>query len=98
MVANDGKLVDLTLIKSIVSADGTQMAKSDIDAFVNNKLGLTQDNTEEKEISEENMRAVKEGMKSVTGDSSGTAYSIFKDFNIEVGGKTGSAETGSSAK
>ena len=25
MVANDGKLVDLTLIKSIVSADGTQM-------------------------------------------------------------------------
>lgn len=97
MVANDGKLVDLTLIKSIVSADGTQMAKSDIDAFVNNKLGLTQDNTEEKEISAENMRAVKEGMKSVTGDSSGTAYSIFKDFNIEVGGKTGSAETGSSA-
>ena len=43
------------------------------------------------------MRAIKEGMRSVTGDSSGTAYSIFKDFNIEVGGKTGSAETGSSA-
>ena len=31
-------------------------------------------------------------MKSVTSDRSGTAYSIFRNFNISVGGKTGSAE------
>ena len=94
MVANDGKKVDLSLIKSIVSADGTQMAKSDIEAFVNNKLGLSPDDIPDKDIKPENIKAVKEGMKSVTGDSTGTAYSIFKDFEIEVGGKTGSAETG----
>ena len=94
MVANDGKKVDLSLIKSIVSADGTQMSKSDIEAFVNKKLGLSPDDTPEKDIKPENIKAVKEGMKSVTGDSTGTAYSIFKDFEIEVGGKTGSAETG----
>ena len=34
-------------------------------------------------------------MRSVTGDRGGTAYSVFKDFKIEVGGKTGSAEAGS---
>ena len=34
-------------------------------------------------------------MKSVTGDAGGTAHTIFKNFNIEVGGKTGSAEAGS---
>ena len=33
-------------------------------------------------------------MKSVTDDAGGTAYSVFRGFNIEVGGKTGSAETG----
>ena len=97
MIANDGKPVELTLIKSVVSADGTQMSKTDIENFVNNKLGITNDDTPEREISEENIEAVKKGMKSVTDDSGGTAYSIFKDFNIEVGGKTGSAETGSSA-
>ena len=32
-------------------------------------------------------------MKSVTSDTGGTAYKYFKDFNIEVGGKTGSAQT-----
>ena len=31
-------------------------------------------------------------MESVTQDSSGTAYVRFKDFNVSVGGKTGSAE------
>ena len=33
-------------------------------------------------------------MKSVTSGESGTASVRFKDFNIEVGGKTGSAEAG----
>ena len=32
-------------------------------------------------------------MRSVTSDESGTAYSVFRNFPIEVGGKTGSAET-----
>lgn len=40
------------------------------------------------------MDAVKAGMKGVTSDDGGTAYSYFKDFNIEVGGKTGSASIG----
>ncbi|MNL67433.1 penicillin-binding protein 2 [compost metagenome] len=34
-------------------------------------------------------------MRSVTNETGGTAYNIFKGFNIEVGGKTGSAEAGS---
>ena len=41
-----------------------------------------------------NLNAVLEGMRGVTTESGGTAYSIFKNFNIEVGGKTGSAQTG----
>ncbi len=33
-------------------------------------------------------------MLSVTDDRGGTAYQTFQDFNIQVGGKTGSAEVG----
>ena len=33
-------------------------------------------------------------MLSVTDDEGGTAYYVFQDFNIRVGGKTGSAEVG----
>ena len=43
---------------------------------------------------EENLKVVLEGMKSVTTETGGTAYSVFKNFDIEVGGKTGSAEAG----
>ena len=32
-------------------------------------------------------------MRGVTTDTGGTAYSTFRGFNIEVGGKTGSAQT-----
>ena len=33
-------------------------------------------------------------MRSVTSETGGTAYSVFRNFNIEIGGKTGSAEAG----
>ena len=46
-------------------------------------------------MKKENIKAVLEGMKGVTSESGGTAYSTFKDFDIEVGGKTGSAQAGS---
>ena len=45
-------------------------------------------------MKKENIKAVLEGMKGVTSESGGTAYSTFRDFNIEVGGKTGSAQAG----
>lgn len=33
-------------------------------------------------------------MKSVTTETGGTAYATFKNFDVEIGGKTGSAEVG----
>ncbi len=42
------------------------------------------------EISDETLRAVKDGMRRVTED--GTAKAVFENFPIAVGGKTGTAE------
>ena len=95
MIANGGNKIDVSIVKTIQNEDGTEVSKEEINNFVNKKLGLS-DNSDEENITlnKEYLNAVKEGMKSVTSGESGTAYVRFKNFNIEVGGKTGSAEAG----
>ena len=94
MVANGGNKINPTLIKRILNADGTESSKAEINQYVKETLGLQDDNSENLTFSATNISAVLEGMRSVT-EEGGTASSIFKNFNIEVGGKTGSAEAGS---
>lgn len=94
MIANRGKKLDVTILKSIVKPDGSEVPKDEYNNYVNERLGLEAEDTEEMIFKEENINAILEGMRGVTSESGGTAYSTFKDFNIEVGGKTGSAQTG----
>ena len=95
MLANGGKNIDVTLIKSIIDSDGNQMSKAQIDEYVNRKLGFeTNESTEQLDISKDNLQAILEGMKGVTSESGGTAYSTFAGFNVEVAGKTGTAQVG----
>lgn len=92
MLANGGKKVDVSIVKTIRNADGSETSREEINQFINKKLGLEQDTTEDLQINQSYLSAILEGMKSVTSDSGGTAYVRFKDFDISVGGKTGSAE------
>lgn len=94
MITNGGHDIDITLIKGITKADGTAVDKTEIQEYINNRLGIKNEKKEELKISEENIKTVMEGMKSVATETGGTAYSVFKGFEIEVGGKTGSAEAG----
>lgn len=94
MIANGGNDIDVSIVKSIKNADGTEVTREEIDKFVEEKLGIKNEEKENINIKQEYIKAVKEGMKSVTSDTSGTAYVRFKNFDIEVGGKTGSAEAG----
>ena len=93
MVANGGKKINPTIIKRILNADGTETLKQGINEYVKNKLGLEDTEVEDITFSESNISAVLEGMRSVT-EENGTASSVFRNFDIEVGGKTGSAEAG----
>lgn len=90
MLANGGNKIDVSIIKTIRKADGTEESRDNIKNFVKQKLGLSDGNTEDLNINKDNLQVVLEGMRSVTEE--GTAASIFKDFEIAVGGKTGSAE------
>ena len=91
MLANGGKNIDVSIVKTIRNADGSEVSKNEINEFVKQKLGLEDDTTGDLNINPENLRVILEGMRSVT-DEQGTASSVFRNFEIEVGGKTGSAE------
>lgn len=98
MVANGGNKIDVSIIKNIQNPDGTEVSKEEINKFVKEKLGISNDEEDENiNLNSEYINAVKEGMRSVTSGEAGTAYVRFKDFNISVGGKTGSAEAGRDA-
>jgi penicillin-binding protein 2 len=94
MIANGGKKIQATIVKDVILSNGTHVSRSEIEEFVKEKLNLQDDTSEDFEISESTTKAVLQGMLSVTDDAGGTAYSTFQDFNIQVGGKTGSAEAG----
>ena len=92
MLANGGKNIDVSIVKDVVKSDGTATSTEEINNYVNQKLGLQDEQQEDLPIDKQNLNAILQGMKSVTSDTTGTAYVRFKDFGIEVGGKTGSAE------
>ena len=95
MLANGGKNIDVTLIKTIIDGSGNEMSRQEIDEYVNKKLNFnSDDNNEDLNISPDNLKAILDGMKGVTSESGGTAYSTFAGFNIEVAGKTGTAQVG----
>ncbi len=92
ILTNGGKVIKPTIIRSITRSDGTNVSGQELNKYLNEKIGLTADTEEQLEIDTKNVQVILEGMKSVT-DVGGTANSVFKNFNIEVGGKTGSAES-----
>ena len=94
ILANGGNDIDVTIIKSIIDEDGNQIPKEELENFVKGRLGIEDEKGTELDFNSKNIQAILEGMRGVTSESGGTAYSYFKDFNIEIGGKTGSAQTG----
>ena len=94
MLTNGGKQIKPTLIKTIINPDGTEVPREEIESFANQKTGYVEESTEDIQIHQEYLDAILEGMRSVTEETGGTAYSRFRDFEIPVGGKTGSTEAG----
>ena len=92
MVANGGHPLKLSIVKYVINSNGSHVSRDELDTYVNEKLNVESVNLEDKNINPEIITAVKEGMKSVAQEEGGTAYSTFSDFQIELGGKTGSAE------
>lgn len=92
-IANGGTVVNPTIIKTILNSDGTEVSKEEIRNYTNETLGI--DTTDDGiQISQESMNIAREGMRMAASEAGGTAYNVFKNFKVEVAGKTGSAEAG----
>lgn len=94
ILVNGGHQIDVSIVKSVINSDGTEVQDDEINSHVNDLLGIEDVQIEEQIFDTENLEAVLEGMKNVTSESGGTAYSTFKNSSITVGGKTGSAQAG----
>ena len=69
MLTNGGKDIDVTVIKNIENADGTQIDKDEITKYVNEKLGLKEEDKKDIDINPETLNSVLEGMRSVTTET-----------------------------
>lgn len=95
-LANGGTIVEPTIIKTILNSDGTEVPREEIEKYTNERLGIeTQDDGIT--INPTSIEVAKEGMRMATSEAGGTAYNVFKNFIVEVAGKTGSAEAGKDA-
>ena len=93
ILTNGQKIIRPTLIKNIINADGTEVTRKELKEYIDKTLNIPEDKEDALVIDPENRAAILEGMRSVTTETGGTANSIFRGFNIEVGGKTGSTES-----
>lgn len=91
IIANGGNYVSPTLIKEVKDVEGNRISKEETRNYTNQLLGVSRNSSSDVNVSEETLNTIKAGMRLVTS-SGGTAYSIFKDFEYSVAGKTGSAQ------
>ena len=94
-LANGGVKNELTILKQVISSDGEVKDREEVLKVVDEKTGKTTVETGDLGISDDVIDTVFEGMRSVTSDRGGTAYSTFSSFPIEVAGKTGTATASS---
>ena len=89
-IANGGTLNRVKLVKNIKGNDNISISNLELNEYIEE---YTKVETLEKElnIEKENIEAVRYGMSLVTSQG-GTSYSIFKNLNVKVAGKTGTAQ------
>ena len=90
-LSNGGKLNRVSLIKEVSNNGGKSISKDELLKYIEDFTGVK---FEEKNLNlkEENIKAITEGMKTVTSEVGGTSYITFKNSEIEVAGKTGTAQ------
>ena len=69
MLANGGKPINITIIKDLISQEKESQEKEEVEKYVSKLLGLENLDTEDLNISKENIDVVLEGMRSVTTET-----------------------------
>lgn len=91
ILASGGKKQEVHVVKDIESVDGKKYTQEEY-KDLKEDISEIKVNTDNIDIKSEYMNAIKAGMKSVTSETGGTSYIVFKGSDLEVAGKTGTAE------
>ena len=94
-LANGGVKNELTILKDVITAEGECVSGEEVDGIIDSKIKKEKQEYGNLGIKKDTLNAVFDGMRSVTGETGGTAYSTFASFPIEVAGKTGTATASS---
>lgn len=90
-LSNGGKLNRVSLIKDVSSNAGNKVSKEELLEYIEEFTGVKFE-TSNLSLKQENIDAITDGMKTVTSEVGGTSYITFKNSEIEVAGKTGTAQ------
>lgn len=90
-LSNGGKLNRVSLIKDVTKESGEGVSKAELLEYIEDYTGVVFEETT-LDLRQENVDAVVKGMESVTSETGGTSYIVFKNSNIKVAGKTGTAQ------
>ena len=93
-LANGGKLNKVSVVKDITSGENESVSSEELANHIENITGYKFISSK-LTLNKEHLNAVIEGMKSVTSEQGGTSYIVFKNSDIEVAGKTGTAQVAS---
>ncbi len=93
-LANGGKLNKVSIVKDVTNNEYETISKQEITNYFEEITGYEFVSTK-LELNKKHVDAVVEGMKSVTSEQGGTSYIVFKNSDIEVAGKTGTAQVSS---
>lgn len=90
-LANGGTLNKVSVVKNVTTNEYENISDSEIINHIESLTGYKFNSTKLK-LNKKHVDAVVEGMKSVTSEQGGTSYIVFKNSDIEVAGKTGTAQ------
>lgn len=90
-LANGGTLNKVTLIKDIKDSKEIEADLNDVGKYTEEYTGVSFE-SRNIDLKSEYIDAIKQGMLSVTTESGGTANIVFKNSEIQVAGKTGTAQ------
>ncbi len=93
MIANNGEVVNPTIVKSVINSTGSAISKEDINKSVSKELGYEYKEPEKINFKQSDINAIHRGMRDVTSGG-GTASWLFVNLPITIAGKTGTAEAG----
>lgn len=89
-LANGGTLNKVTIIKSVTQGD-VQISDEELNNYAKEITGVDF-KVVNNNLNKNNIKAIVDGMESVTSELGGTSYIAFRNTDFKVAGKTGTAE------